>query len=327
MDTTKRGVRGWREAQRQGKLVYNFIMSPHFCKKTKYLKCWKSLIVVEVQSLKTALKFGTNSCNIVFAWRKWLIAYFWNNWCCNFCHYPSIENEETAKFKPPTPHPQFRVNYGTKFLFLLGCPFCWFRYNYEDVPNSWIHEGSDAASAPCFPASTSEINEMIFNTPPLSTKNFTAFANSSITFRVRRPLEKQLHHEEILVIRSLKLQKTWPLILNAFLYFPTANPTTPITCIEFFGKPSGFLNEFSPNLPDSKMEWQLALGYKLQSLGMDQFSHVVVTLVQPGLPQIIQLKNAQIVYFDEWKDYLGSWMNHVAYNNVRFQYINKLHVT
>jgi hypothetical protein len=28
--------------------------------------------------------------------------------------------------------------------------------------------------------------------------------------------------------------------------------------------------------------------------------------VQPGLPQIIQLKNAQIVYFDEWKDYLGS---------------------
>jgi hypothetical protein len=49
--------------------------------------------------------------------------------------------------------------------------------------------------------------------------------------------------------------------------------------------------------------------------------------VQLGLPQIIQLKNAQIVYFDEWKDYLGSWIKHVAYNNVRFQYINKLHVT
>ncbi len=141
---------------------------------------------------------------------------------------------------------------------------------------------------------------MIFNTPPLSTKNFTTFANSSITLRVRRPLEKQLHREEVLVIRSLKLQKTSPLILNAFLYFPTANPTTPITCIEFFGKPGSFFNEFSP---DSKIEWRLALGY---NLGMDQFSHVVVTLVQPGLPQIIQLKNAQIVYFDEWKDYLGS---------------------
>ncbi|KAH8946526.1 hypothetical protein BDL97_12G100000 [Sphagnum fallax] len=174
-----------------------------------------------------------------------------------------------------------------------------FRYNYEDVPNSWIHEGSDAASAPCFPASTSEINEMILNTPPLSTKNFTTIANSSITFRVRRPLEKQLHREEVLVIRSLKLEGPVGPVLNAFLYFPTANPTTPITCIEFFGKPGGFGVVFGKDLPDSKMEWRLALGYKLQSLGMDQFSHVVVTLVQVGLPQIIQLKNAQIVYFDE----------------------------
>jgi hypothetical protein len=219
--------------------------------------------------------------------------------CYDFCHYPSIENEETTKFKPPTPHPRFSFYYGTEFLFLLGYPFGLFRYNYEDVPNSWIHEGSDAASAPCFPASTSEINEMILNTPPLSTKNFTTIANSSITFRVRRPLEKQLHCEEVLVIRSLKLEGPVGPVLNAFLYFPTANPTTPITCIEFFGKPSGFGVVFGKDLPDSKMEWRLALGYKLQSLGMDQFSHVVVTLVQVGLPQIIQLKNAQIVYFDE----------------------------
>jgi hypothetical protein len=115
---------------------------------------------------------------------------------------------------------------------------------------------------------------------------------------VQRPLKKQLHREEVLVIRILKLP-TIPVIVNAFLYFPTANPTTPITCIEFFGKPGGFFNEFSPNLPYSKMEWRLALGYKLQSLGMDQFSHVVVTLVQQGVPQIIQLKNPQIEYFDE----------------------------
>ncbi len=219
--------------------------------------------------------------------------------CCNFCHYPSIENEETTKFKPPTPHPRFSFYYETKFLFLLGCPFCLFRYNYEAVPNSWIHEGSDAASAPCFPASTSEINEMILNTPPLSTENFTTFANSSITFRVRRPLEKQLHREEVLVIRSLKFEKHTGFVVNTFLYFPTANTTTPISCTEFFAQPGGFGVVFSPDLPDSKMEWRLALGYKLQSLGMDQFSHVVVTLVQLGLPQIIQLKNAQIVYFDE----------------------------
>jgi hypothetical protein len=116
---------------------------------------------------------------------------------------------------------------------------------------------------------------------------------------VRRPLEKQLHREEVLVIGILKLPTTVAAKLNAFLYFPTANPTTPITCIEYFGKPGGFFNEFSPNLTYSKMEWRLALGYKLQSLGMDQFSHVVVTLVQPGLLHIIQLKNAHIEYFDE----------------------------
>jgi hypothetical protein len=56
---------------------------------------------------------------------------------------------------------------------------------------------------------------------------------------------------------------------------------------------------FGLDLPESKMEWRLALGYKLQSLGMDKFSHVVVTLVRLGLPQITQIKNAEIVYFDE----------------------------
>jgi hypothetical protein len=116
---------------------------------------------------------------------------------------------------------------------------------------------------------------------------------------VRRPLEKQLHREEVLVIRSIKLEKPLGPVLNAFLYFPTANPTTPISCIEFFGKPGGLGIAFSLDLPVSKMEWRLALGYKLQSLGMDQFSHVVVTLVQVELAQIIQLKNAEIVYFDE----------------------------
>jgi hypothetical protein len=95
------------------------------------------------------------------------------------------------------------------------------------------------------------------------------------------------------------LEKPLGAALNAFIYFPTANRTTPITCIEFFGKLGGFGVVFGLDLPQSKMEWRLSLGYKLQSLGMDQFSHVVVTLVQLGLPEIIQLKNAQIVYFDE----------------------------
>jgi hypothetical protein len=72
--------------------------------------------------------------------------------------------------------------------------------------------------------------------------------------------------------------------MNAFLYFPTANPNTPITCQDILGKIAGYFIEFSPNLPNSKKEWRLALGYKLQSLSMDQFFHVVVNLVQVGLP-------------------------------------------
>jgi hypothetical protein len=79
----------------------------------------------------------------------------------------------------------------------------------------------------------------------------------------------------------------------------TSQLLTPISCQEFFGKIAGYFVEFSPNLPNSRKEWQLALGYKLQSLGMDQFSHFVVSLVQVGLPQKIHLKNAQIVYFDK----------------------------
>jgi hypothetical protein len=76
------------------------------------------------------------------------------------------------------------------------------------------------------------------------------------------------------------------------------------------------MSQHSPNLPNLKNEWQLALGYELQSLGMDQFSHVAVNLVQVGLPQKIQLKNVQIVYFDESKDYFESWINHVSYNTM-----------
>jgi hypothetical protein len=100
---------------------------------------------------------------------------------------------------------------------------------------------------------------------------------------VQRPFKKQLHGEEVLVIRSLKLENTFGVPMNAFLYFPTANPNTTITCQEFFGKIVGYFVEFSPNLPNSKKEWRLALGYKLQSLSMDQFFHVVVSLVQVGL--------------------------------------------
>ncbi len=101
------------------------------------------------------------------------------------------------------------------------------------------------------------------------------------------------------MIRSIKLDKPLGAVVNAFIYFPTANRTTPITCTEYFGKFGGFGVNFGSDLPQSKMEWRLALGYKLQSLGMDQFSHVVVTLVQLRLPQIIQIKNVEIVYLDE----------------------------
>jgi hypothetical protein len=182
------------------------------------------------------------------------------------------------------------------------CSICVARYKYADTPNLWIHNGSDAAFKSCFPASTSEINKMILNTHTLSTSNLNTFANSTITFSVQRPAKKQLHAEEVLVIGGLNLTGIEVhFLINAFLYFPTANVNTSITCPQFFGKLGNSAVMFGDTVPNSKKEWRLALTTKLQSLSMDHFSHVVVTLVEasgvfpPYLP--VEL-TAKIVYFE-----------------------------
>jgi hypothetical protein len=161
-----------------------------------------------------------------------------------------------------------------------------------------VHNGSDATFVSCFPTSTLEINKMIINTPAFSTNSFIAFANSTFTFCVSRPTKRQLHGEEVLVIGGLRVGNATSLFLNAFLYFPTANTNTSISCREFLAKLGNFGVNFGSNLPDSNKEWQLAITPKLQSLGMDQFSHIVVTLVQLGIPQYIEFKTTQIVYFE-----------------------------
>ncbi len=107
------------------------------------------------------------------------------------------------------------------------CPLCVARYKYANVPNLWIHNGSNAAFKSCFPASTSEINKMILNTHTLNTSNLNTFANSTITFSVQRPAKKQLHGEKVLVIRGLNLTgNEIRFLINAFLYFPTASVNT-----------------------------------------------------------------------------------------------------
>ncbi len=182
------------------------------------------------------------------------------------------------------------------------CSLCVARYKYAYAPNLWIHNGSDAAFKSCFPASTSEINKMILNTHTLNTTNLNTFANSTITFSVQRPAKKQLHAEEVLVIGGLNLTgNEIHFLINAFLYFPTANVNTSITCPQFFGKLANSALMFGDTVPDSKKEWRLALTTKLQSLSMDQFSHVVVTLVEAtgSFPPYLQLKlTAKIVYFE-----------------------------
>lgn len=182
------------------------------------------------------------------------------------------------------------------------CSLCVARYKYADAPNLWIHNGSDAAFKSCFPASTSEINKMILNTHTLNTSNLNTFANSTITFSVQRPAKKQLHAEEVLVIGGLNLTgNEIHFLINAFLYFPTANVNTSITCPQFFGKLGNSALMFGDTVPDSKKEWRLALTTKLQSLSMDHFSHVVVTLVEAtgAFPPYLQVKlTAKIVYFE-----------------------------
>ncbi len=182
------------------------------------------------------------------------------------------------------------------------CSLCVARYKYADAPNLWIHNGSDAAFKSCFPASTSEINKMILNTRTLSTSNLNTFANSTITFSVQRPAKKQLHAEEVLVIGGLNLTGIEVhFLINAFLYFPTANVNTSITCPQFFGKLGNSAVMFGDTVPNSKKEWRLALTTKLQSLSMDHFSHVVVTLVEASgvFPPYLQVElTAKIVYFE-----------------------------
>jgi hypothetical protein len=175
--------------------------------------------------------------------------------------------------------------------------FC--RYNYEKVSNSWLQEGSDAAFPSCYPASKSEINKLIHNTPPLHTSNITTFANSTITFRVRRPaksINNNSKGEEVLVIGGLNISST-RFIINAFLFFPTAVENTTISCPQFFGKLSNSGLIFGVDLPDPDKEWRLAITPKLRNLGLDNVSHVVVTLVQLGFPQPLQFKTAKIKYF------------------------------
>jgi hypothetical protein len=161
-----------------------------------------------------------------------------------------------------------------------------------------VHDGSDTTSISCFPTSTLEINKMIINTPAFNTNNLITFANSTLTFCVSRPIQRQLHGEEVLVIGGLRVGNATSLFLNAFLYIPTANTNTSINCRQFLGKLGNSGANFGPDLPDSKKEWRLAITPKLQSLGMDQYSHIVVTFVQLGVPQKIQFKTTQIVYFE-----------------------------
>jgi polyphenol oxidase len=173
------------------------------------------------------------------------------------------------------------------------------RYNYENVSNSWLQDGSDAAFPSCYPASKSEINKLIHNTPPLDTSNITTFANSTITFRVRRPaksINNNSKGEEVLVIGGLNISST-RFIINAFLFFPTAVENTTISCPQFFGKLSNSGLIFGVDLPDPDKEWRLAITPKLRNLGLDNVSHVVVTLVQLGMPQYLQFKTAKIKYF------------------------------
>ncbi len=86
-------------------------------------------------------------------------------------------------------------------------------------------------------------------------------------------------------------------LINAYLFFPTANENTTISCPQFFGKLSNSGLVFGVDLPDPEKEWRLAITPKLGNLGLDNVSHVVVTLVQLGMPQPLQFKTAKIEYY------------------------------
>lgn len=171
------------------------------------------------------------------------------------------------------------------------------RYEYEESPTAWITNGQKAGyenSIPvCNPMNPSQTNAMIIATPELTIQD--KLGAEPLTFRVPRP-ERSDVGVEVLEIEGIKVDGRFQSHWEAYLFFPSVDINTPVSCPEFFGT-----FNFVPHVGQAQFNrdrvWRVAVKDKLVALGKDNYTDIIVTLVQFG-PNVqpLGIGKARIVY-------------------------------
>lgn len=134
---------------------------------------------------------------------------------------------------------------------------------------------------------------MIYTTPKLKARGI--LNSEPLTFRVARP-ERSDVGAEVLEIQGIKVDGTFQSHWEAYLFFPSAEQNTSVSCPEFFGT-FNFVPHVGQAQVNRERVWRVAIKQKLIDLGKDNYTDIIVTLVQFG-PNIqsIQLAQAKVLY-------------------------------
>ncbi|KAG0610577.1 hypothetical protein M758_7G076400 [Ceratodon purpureus] len=167
------------------------------------------------------------------------------------------------------------------------------RYSYASSPAAWLtngmKRGEENSVTLCNPTNPSQTRAMIFAARELTDTD--VLGSTPLTFKVSRPEQSTrptTPAEEVLEISGIKLDSTLQSHWEAYLFFPSADSTTAVSCPEFVGT-----FNFIPHVGQAQLArdrlWRVAFTTKLVALGKENSTEIVVTLVQFG-PNIQNLK-------------------------------------
>lgn len=165
------------------------------------------------------------------------------------------------------------------------------RYEYEAAPAEWM--SIDSTIPYCNPTNPSQTRAMILSIRELNASD--VFGDQPFTFRVPRGEQSEKGHE-VLEILGIELDANLQVHWEAYLFYPSADATTSVSCPEFVGT-----YNYIPHVGQAQIKiersWRVALRSKLVTLGKQNYSEIVVTLAQFG-PTIQSLRfgSARIFY-------------------------------
>lgn len=173
------------------------------------------------------------------------------------------------------------------------------RYNYEKLPTPWVTngmlKGEENSTARCNPLSKEAVETLISQTP--KHKKSLVIYSKPVTYKVKRGTRKKKGTEVLefsgLHIPDAFLQVHWKI----YLFYPGANLTnsSPM-CPEFAGTWNYIPVVGQPTF-NPKRVWRVAIGPKLQQLGLDYVDSIVVTTVPLGdYYQNVTIDKARIIY-------------------------------